>query len=141
MHACFTLSILRRGISIDVRKDCVDVCLHNCSHSALLGREYVNGEESVGLAGFLQVKPAYLDSVMDSLRPHITERHLIISIVAGVKLAGLESGLPEGARVVNPLPLGCSCCSSFFAALATGGKYHLLKEFVEGLARSFCNSP
>ncbi len=49
----------------------------------------------------MQVKPYYLDPVLEALKPHITERHLIISIVAGVKLAWLESNLP-GARLVRP---------------------------------------
>jgi len=37
---------------------------------------------------------------MEALKPHITDRHLIISIVAGVKLAWLESNL-TGARLVS----------------------------------------
>ena len=49
----------------------------------------------------LQVKPYHMDQVMDSLKPHITERHLIISIVAGMKLAWLENCLPDGTRVVR----------------------------------------
>lgn len=66
---------------------------NNC-HYSIRGRERRVLTE-------VQIKPQYLDSVMESLKPHITERHLIISIVAGVKIAGLESGLPEGARVVS----------------------------------------
>jgi hypothetical protein len=50
---------------------------------------------------FVQVKPHYLDPVMEALKPHIHHQHLIISIVAGVKLAWLENSLP-GARLVSP---------------------------------------
>ena len=53
------------------------------------------------LATVLQVKPAYLDGVMEALRPHVTPDHLIISIVAGVKIGVLESNLPEESRVVS----------------------------------------
>ena len=55
---------------------------------------------NVTCGAVLQVKPQYLDPVMEALKPHVTNRHLIISIVAGVKLAWLESSLPEGSRVV-----------------------------------------
>ena len=48
----------------------------------------------------MQVKPVYLDGVLEALSPHITPDHLIISIVAGVKLGVLESNLPESTRLV-----------------------------------------
>lgn len=55
----------------------------------------------------LQVKPQYLDGVLEALKPHVTPSHLIVSIAAGVKLASLESALPEGTRVVLSHTLGC----------------------------------
>ena len=51
---------------------------------------------------FLSVKPQYLDRVLESLNPHVTERHLIVSIAAGVRIASLEANLPPGSRVVRP---------------------------------------
>ena len=51
---------------------------------------------------FLSVKPQYLDRVLESLKPHVSERHLIVSIAAGVRIASLEANLPEGTRVVHP---------------------------------------
>jgi pyrroline-5-carboxylate reductase len=69
-----------------------------------LGASVVRQWEVVRSRGrWVQVKPYYLDPVMEALKPHITERHLIISIVAGVKLAWLENNLP-GARLVHPVP-------------------------------------
>ena len=52
---------------------------------------------------FLSVKPQYLDRVLEALKPHVTERHLIVSIAAGVRIASLEANLPERARVVSDL--------------------------------------
>lgn len=49
----------------------------------------------------VQVKPQYLDGVLEALAPHITPRHLVVSIAAGVRLASLEGRLPEGTRVVG----------------------------------------
>ena len=51
----------------------------------------------------MQVKPVYVDPILEALKQHVTQEHLIISIVAGVKLAALESSLPEGSRVVHLL--------------------------------------
>ena len=55
---------------------------------------------------FLSGKPQYLDRVLESLNPHVTERHLIVSIAAGVRIASLEANLPPGSRVVRPLSCG-----------------------------------
>ncbi|CAL5225625.1 g8480 [Coccomyxa viridis] len=53
---------------------------------------------------FLSVKPQYLDRVIESLKPHVKERHLIVSIAAGVRLASLEANLPGGTRVIRVMP-------------------------------------
>ena len=50
---------------------------------------------------FLSVKPQYMDRVLESLNPHVKERHLIVSIAAGVRIASLEANLPGGTRVVG----------------------------------------
>ena len=50
------------------------------------------------------MKPQYLDSILEALRPHLEPRHLIISIAAGVRIASLEANLPEGTRVVRVMP-------------------------------------
>ncbi|KAL3153922.1 hypothetical protein ABBQ32_013485 [Trebouxia sp. C0010 RCD-2024] len=53
---------------------------------------------------FLGVKPQYLDSILDALKPHILPSHLIISIAAGIRVASLEAALPEGTRVMRVMP-------------------------------------
>src|ERR1041385_5835411 len=45
----------------------------------------------------LAVKPDQVAGVLGELREHITEKHLIISIAAGVTLAKLEAALPAGS--------------------------------------------
>ncbi len=87
---------------------------------------------------FLSVKPQYLDRVIESLKPHVKERHLIVSIAAGVRIASLEANLPEGTRVVglHPRPEELmQCLTTFFLAFSckdllsatqTAGKAHLL---------------
>ena len=59
------------------------------------------GRPSAAATPLLQVKPQYLDGVLEALRPHVLPNHLVISIAAGIKVSGLEAALPEGTRVVS----------------------------------------
>ena len=52
---------------------------------------------------FLAVKPQQLDEVLKELAPQLTPQHLIVSIVAGKRLALIESLLPV-TRVVRVMP-------------------------------------
>ncbi len=52
----------------------------------------------------LAVKPDQVNGVLAEARPHFTEKHLLVSIAAGVTLARMESALPAGARVVRVMP-------------------------------------
>lgn len=51
----------------------------------------------------LAMKPADLDQAMRELQPHLTTRHLIISLLAGVKCASVER-YAGGAPVVRAMP-------------------------------------
>jgi pyrroline-5-carboxylate reductase len=52
----------------------------------------------------LAVKPQTVPGVLDELRNHVTERHLVISIVAGVPLKRLADGLLANHRLVRVMP-------------------------------------
>ena len=52
----------------------------------------------------LAVKPGQVGDVLDELRGHLTGKHLLISIAAGVTLAKLQAGLNPGARLVRVMP-------------------------------------
>ena len=52
----------------------------------------------------LAVKPQIMDSVLAGLRPHLTPRHLVVSIAGGWPTLRLEHGLGVGARVVRVMP-------------------------------------
>ena len=52
----------------------------------------------------LAVKPDQVAAALSEVREQFTEKHLLISIAAGITLARLESGLPAGARVVRVMP-------------------------------------
>jgi pyrroline-5-carboxylate reductase len=53
---------------------------------------------------FVAVKPDQVAAILREVAPAIDERHLIISIAAGVTLAAMEGYLPAGARVVRVMP-------------------------------------
>ena len=52
----------------------------------------------------LAVKPDQVVSVLSEIRDKFTQKHLLISIAAGMPLAKLEAALPAGARVVRVMP-------------------------------------
>jgi len=52
----------------------------------------------------LAVKPDQIKGVLKEMAGHIADRHLVISIAAGVTIAQLESNLREGIRVVRVMP-------------------------------------
>lgn len=53
---------------------------------------------------FLAVKPHHAREVLAEIRPDFTEKHLLISIAAGVTLATLESALGTEARLIRVMP-------------------------------------
>jgi len=52
----------------------------------------------------LAVKPDQVSGVLEEIRGQFTEKHLLISIAAGVPLAKLEAGLGAKARVIRVMP-------------------------------------
>ena len=61
----------------------------------------------------LSVKPDQVDSVLGEISRYLGDRHLVISIAAGIPIERLESHLNEQARVIRVMPntpalVGCS---------------------------------
>jgi pyrroline-5-carboxylate reductase len=56
---------------------------------------------------FLAIKPQQIDEVFADAGPNITDHHLVISIVAGRKIAAIQSAFPQ-ARIIRVMPnLAC----------------------------------
>ena len=75
----------------------------------LQDRYGVQGAELADAAGaartvLLAVKPADVAGVLDVLRPALGADTLVLSILAGVTLATLESGVHDGTPVVRAMP-------------------------------------
>jgi len=72
----------------------------------------------------LSVKPDQVDSVLGEISRQVVERHLLISIGAGIPLERLESNLSELSRVIRVMPntpalVGCSASAFALGKSAT----------------------
>jgi pyrroline-5-carboxylate reductase len=68
----------------------------------------------------LAVKPDQTRDVLAEMHSHFSEKHLLLSIAAGVPLARLESGLPAGARVIRVMPNTPALVGASATAFALG---------------------
>lgn len=68
----------------------------------------------------LAVKPDQVNDVLTEIRPHFSDKHLLVSIAAGVPLARLEAALPAGARVVRVMPNTPALVGASASAYAPG---------------------
>lgn len=68
----------------------------------------------------LAVKPDQVPGVLGEIRDHLTPKHLLISIAAGVTLAKIEAGLFPGARVIRVMPNTPALVSASASAFAIG---------------------
>ena len=68
----------------------------------------------------LAVKPDQVAGVLADIRDHLTDKHCVISIAAGVPLAKLEAGLGAGARLVRVMPNTPALVGASASAFALG---------------------
>ena len=68
----------------------------------------------------LAVKPDQVNAVLAQVRAQFTEKHLLISIAAGVPLARLESGLSPAARLIRVMPNTPALLGASATAFALG---------------------
>jgi pyrroline-5-carboxylate reductase len=68
----------------------------------------------------LAVKPDQVGDALKETRDQFTERHLLISIAAGVPLSKLESSLGGGARVIRVMPNTPALVEASATAFALG---------------------
>jgi pyrroline-5-carboxylate reductase len=68
----------------------------------------------------LAVKPDQVNDVLAEVRGGFTEKHLLISIAAGVPLTRIQDALPAGARVVRVMPNTPALVGASASAFAPG---------------------
>jgi len=86
------------------------------AHFAADNREVVKSAKVLILA----TKPDQVAAVLEEISAVVTKDHLLISIAAGVTIAKLEDGLPEGARIVRVMPNTPALVGAGASAFALG---------------------
>ncbi|MFN8643504.1 MAG: pyrroline-5-carboxylate reductase [Candidatus Binatia bacterium] len=89
----------------------------------------------------LAVKPQIMAPVLETLRPAVTPRHLVLSIAAGWPTARIERGLGAGARVVRVMPntpalLGQGMAVAVRGRLATPADERLVLRLLRTVGRA-----
>jgi pyrroline-5-carboxylate reductase len=68
----------------------------------------------------LAVKPDHVSGVLSDIRDDFTEKHLLISIAAGVPITKLDAGLGDSARVIRVMPNTPALVGASASAYALG---------------------
>lgn len=90
----------------------------------------------------LAVKPDQVAGALADIHEHMTEKHLLISIAAGVTLARLEAGLGKDARVIRVMPntpalVGASATGFALGKSATAADADLAKKLFSAVGVAF----
>lgn len=90
----------------------------------------------------IAVKPGQVGPLLHEIEPSITERHLLISIAAGITLGSMEAELPEGARVVRVMPntpalVGASASGFALGRGATPEDAELVSRMLSSVGTAF----
>ena len=90
----------------------------------------------------LAVKPHQVAGALQEVRENFTERHLLVSIAAGVTLARLEAALPDGARVIRVMPntpalVGASASAFACGKSATGADAQLAQKLFSAVGLAY----
>lgn len=101
---CITPADLSASVRSESRRDALAALGVNSLHGDALH----GGAAAVAAAAdiiVVAVKPSAFPDVLAALAPAIdTDRHLVISIAAGITTAAMEAALPAGTRVVRVMP-------------------------------------
>lgn len=91
---------------------------------------------------FLAVKPQTLTALFKEIRPHLEERHLLVSIVAGVTLDRMAQELGPGRRLIRVMP-NTPCLVSASASAYSPGPHatpediRLVDLLLNGVGKAF----
>ncbi len=75
----------------------------------------------------LAVKPQMMNEVLINLKNDITNRHLVVSIAAGIPIRFIESRLQTGIRIIRVMP-NTPCLIGLSATAYAPGKYATIED-------------
>jgi pyrroline-5-carboxylate reductase len=90
----------------------------------------------------LAVKPQQMSAALAEISGTVSSRHLIVSIAAGVRLATLAAGLPDGVRLVRVMPntpclVGQSASGYALGPRATAADGETIQRFLEAVGSAY----
>lgn len=90
----------------------------------------------------LATKPDQVSAALAEIRGAFAEKHLLVSIAAGVTIAKLESGLPIGARVIRVMPntpalVGAGASAFALGKNATASDGEITKKLLSAVGVAF----
>lgn len=90
----------------------------------------------------LAVKPQQVAAALAEISGAVSERHLVVSIAAGVRLATLAAGLPAGVRLVRVMPntpalVGQSASGYALGPSATPADAQTVQRFLESVGLAY----
>ncbi|SDI92915.1 pyrroline-5-carboxylate reductase [Frankineae bacterium MT45] len=68
----------------------------------------------------LAVKPQDIDRLLADIHPYAQDRHVVVSVAAGITTAKLEAGLPSGVAVVRCMPNTPALVDEAITAISPG---------------------
>ena len=91
---------------------------------------------------FLAFKPHQLDEATEPVRDQFTDEHLVISILAGVRLAKLDEACGRRARVVRVMPntpalVGEGACGYALGQAATAEDSDLVEQLLSSVGIAY----
>ncbi len=103
-----------------------------------------NNREVIGPSDLLilAVKPQIMRELLAEIRPEVTNRHLVVSVAAGVSLRQLADGLGVERRLVRVVPntpclVGASASAYAAGETATPEDRELVKRLLNTVGRAF----
>lgn len=88
------------------------------------------------------VKPDQVVELLKEISPAVTEKHLVISIAAGISIATFEANLPPGTRVVRVMPntpalVGASASGFALGKSATSDDARLVNDLLSSVGVAY----
>ncbi len=118
--------IIKAGLSTADDIMMSDVVVERCKYlNQEIGvKTTQNNKNIASFAGIIiiAVKPQMISEVLNNIKNDIADRHLIVSIAAGIPIKFIESRLPPGARIVRVMP-NTPCLVSASATAYALNKY------------------
>ena len=107
-------------------------------------RAIVDNREVVGASDTLivAVKPQSMAQLLADIRPAVSERHLTVSIAAGITLRQLAEGLGADRRLIRVMPntpclLGASASGFSPSEIATADDIALVQRLLDAVGKAF----